>query len=64
MTKTLKISKKTHQKLKIYCAKNNFQINKWVDECILNSIKIERILKNVSKINNDKIYREGNQNSS
>jgi predicted HicB family RNase H-like nuclease len=39
MTKTLKISEKTHQKLKIYCAKNKLKISWWVEKCIKEGIK-------------------------
>lgn len=39
MTKTLKISEKTHQKLKVYCAKNKLKINLWVEKCIEERMK-------------------------
>ena len=32
--KTLKINDDTHLKLKVYCAKNKFKMNEWVDKII------------------------------
>jgi predicted HicB family RNase H-like nuclease len=32
--KTLKISEKTHTRLKIYCAKNKLKLNEWADNII------------------------------
>ncbi len=29
--KTVVISEKTHQQIKIYCAKNNLKMNDWID---------------------------------
>lgn len=52
MTKTLKISERLHQKLKIHCAKNNTKIGKWVEECLSAGMKVERVLENARKINN------------
>lgn len=38
MPKTLKISEETHQKLKIYCVKNKFKLNEWVEQLIIKNI--------------------------
>jgi len=39
MSKTLKISETTHQKLKVYCAKQKVKMGKWVEECLLKNMK-------------------------
>ena len=52
MAKTLKISDQTHQKLKVYCAKNNIKMGKWVEDCLVAGLKIERAMENAGKINN------------
>ncbi len=38
--KTLKITEETHTKLKVYCAKNKFKLNEWVDRLIITTIKL------------------------
>lgn len=38
MAKTLKISEETHQKLKVYCVKNKFKLNEWVEQLIIKNI--------------------------
>ena len=46
MTKTLKISEKVHQKLKIHCAETNTQIGKWAEECLIAGMKVEKVMEN------------------
>jgi len=32
MKKTINITEELHQKIKIYCAKNKFKINEWIEK--------------------------------
>ena len=41
-SKTLKITEKTHNELKIYCAVNKLKINDFVENLIKNKIEIKK----------------------
>ena len=51
MTKTLKISEKTHLRLKVYCAKNGLKINDWVEECIKEGLDLYKKYVKKTEIN-------------
>lgn len=46
LIKSLKISKETHNILKIYCTKNSLKMNLWVENLIKNKIKNDKRKKN------------------
>ena len=53
MSKTLKISEDTHQKLKVYCVQHNIKIQEWVEKCLIIGMKS----KNKTKKNkNENMY--------
>ena len=37
--KTIKISPELHKDLKVYCTENDFKLNNWIEEILIQKIK-------------------------